>query len=61
MVLLFLTGDALIVGKGGSGNGSVTLFSKNEAHTMSDNGQNCVIGTSKANQHFWKFKLLSYQ
>ena len=38
MVLLFLTGDVLIVGKGRSGNGSVTLFSKNEAHMVSDNG-----------------------
>ena len=41
MVLLFLNGDVFVVGKGGSGNRSVTLFSNKEAHTMSDNGQNC--------------------
>ena len=61
MVLLFLNGDVLIVGKGVSGNGSVTLFSNKEAHTMSDNGQNCMVKTVRTNQQFWKSKLLSYQ
>ena len=55
MVLLFLTGDVL------SGNGSVTLYSNKEAHTMSDNGQNCMVRTAGTNQQFWKSKLLSYQ
>ena len=41
MVLLSLNDDVVIVGKGRSGNRSVTLFSNKEAHTMSDNGQNC--------------------
>ena len=52
IVLLFLTCDVLIVGKGGSGNGSATPFSKNEAHTMSNNGQNSMIRTARTNQHF---------
>ena len=60
MVLLFLTGDVLIVGKDRNSNWSVTLFSENEAH-MSDNGQNYMIRTARRNQHFWKSKLLSYQ
>ena len=61
MVLLFLTGDVLIANKGGSGNGSVTLYSNKEVHTMSDNGQNCMVRTAMTNQQFWKSKLLSYQ
>ena len=61
MVLLFLNGDVLIVvGKGGSGNGSLTLFSNKEAHTMCDNGQNCMVRTARTNQQFWKCKLHSY-
>ena len=51
MIPLFCTGDVLIIAKGGSGNGSVTLFSKNEAHTMSDNGHNCMVRTARTNQH----------
>ena len=61
MVLLFLNGDVLIVvGKGGSGNGSLTLISNKEAHTMCDNGQNCMVRTARTNQQLWKSKLHSY-
>ena len=61
MVLLFFNGYVLIIGKGGSGNGSLILFSNKEAHTMGDNGQNCMVRTARTNQQFWKSKLLSYQ
>ena len=60
MVLLFLNGDVLIVGKGGSGNGSLTLFSDKEAHTMCDNGHNCMVRTARTNQQFWKSIHLKY-
>ena len=52
MVFLFLTGDVVIVGKGGSGNESVALFSKNGARTMRDNGQKFIVRTVRTNQHF---------
>ena len=62
MVLLFLNGDVLIVvGKGGSGNGSLTLFSNKEAHTMCGNGQNYMVRTARTNRQLWKSKLRSYQ
>ena len=61
MIFLFLTGDVVIVGKGGSGNGSVAPFSKNEARTMRGNGQKLIVRSVRINQHFWKSKLLSYQ
>ena len=60
MALLFLNDDVLIVGKGASGNESLTLFSNKEAHTMCDNGQNCMVRTATTNQQFWKSKLHSY-
>ena len=51
MVPLFFTGDVSIIAEGGSGNGSVTLFSKNEAHAMSANCHNCMVRTARTTQH----------